>query len=114
MSKLTTHVLDTSTGTPAEGLVLDLYRITVQGKDVLLRSRTTNGDGRLDNPLLEHDDFVLGTFRIDFHVGDYLASRGGSDFLDIVPVRFIISDLARHYHIPLLLSPYGYSTYRGS
>ena len=105
MTKLTTHVLDTSSGLPAERLVLDLYRITVQGKEILITSRITNPDGRVDHPLLENDDFILGTYRIDFHVGDYLASYGGSGFLNIVPVRFIISDLARHYHVPLLLSP---------
>ena len=113
MTKLTTHVLDTMTGYPAANLRLDLYRIE-GGEAQFISSYKTNKDGRVDNPLLQGDDFALGTYRLDFHAGDYLADKGGSDFLDIIPIQFIISDLARHYHVPLLLSAFGYSTYRGS
>ena len=111
MTKLTTHVLDTMAGIPAAGLKIDLYRVE-DGKAKLLTSRTTNDDGRVDTPLLEKRDFKLGTYRLDFHAGDYLKSS--SDFLGLIPIQFIISDLKRHYHVPLLLSAYGYSTYRGS
>ena len=113
MTKLTTHVLDTMTGTPAAGLRIDLYRIE-GGEEQFLSSYKTNDDGRVDNPLLQGKNFARGTYRLDFHGGDYLANNGGSDFLNIIPIQFIISDTARHYHVPLLLSAYGYSTYRGS
>ena len=113
MTKLTTHVLDTMAGLPAAGLKIDLYRLE-GGKAKHLSSHKTNSDGRVDAPLLENDDFKLGTYRLDFHAGAYLETAGGSDFLNIIPIQFIISDPARHYHVPLLLSAYGYSTYRGS
>ncbi len=113
MTKLTTHVLDTMAGIPAAGLKIDLYRVE-DGIATYLSSHVTNADGRVDAPLLEHGDFKLGTYRLDFHAGDYLKTAGGSDFLDLIPIQFIISDLKRHYHVPLLLSAYGYSTYRGS
>jgi len=113
MTKLTTHVLDTMTGLPAADMRVDLYRL---GGDEaqFLSSHKTNEDGRVDNPLLQGDDFTHGIYRLDFHAGDYLANNGGSDFLDIIPIRFMIADQERHYHVPLLLSAYGYSTYRGS
>ncbi|MBL4854380.1 MAG: hydroxyisourate hydrolase [Robiginitomaculum sp.] len=111
MTKLTTHVLDTMSGLPATGLKIDLYRFE-NDLAVFISSHTTNEDGRIDAPLLESPAFKPGTYRLDFHAGDYLQSA--SDFLDIIPIRFIISDPSRHYHVPLLLSAYGYSTYRGS
>ena len=101
------------TGTPAAELRIDLYRIE-GGETKFLSSHKTNDDGRVDNPLLEGDDFANGTYRLDFHAGDYLTANGGSDFLNIIPIQFMISDTACHYHVPLLLSAYGYSTYRGS
>lgn len=111
MTKLTTHILNTMTGLPASSLKIDLYCENSK-KERLLASHITNNDGRVDAPLLEGENFKAGTYRLDFHVGDYL--EGSSDFLDIIPIRFIISDTNRHHHVPLLLSAYGYSTYRGS
>ncbi len=113
MTKLTTHVLDTMTGTPAAGLRIDLYRLE-GGEAQFISSFKTNDDGRVDSPLLDAESFALGSYRLDFHAGDYLKTADGSDFLGLIPIQFIISDLKRHYHVPLLLSAYGYSTYRGS
>ena len=113
MTKLTTHVLDTMTGKPAADLRIDLYRVE-GGKAQFISSHKTNDDGRVDSPLLQGNDSAVGTYRIDFHAGDYLADNGGSDFLNIIPIQFMIADQERHYHVPLLLSAYGYSTYRGS
>ncbi|MEZ5845451.1 MAG: hydroxyisourate hydrolase [Geminicoccaceae bacterium] len=115
--KLTTHVLDTSLGRPAGGLHVDLVRI--EGADrSLIKSVATNDDGRIDSPLLDGDDMVRGTYELVFHVGHYLKIRNvdltDPPFLDAVPIRFGLSDPDSHYHVPLLVSPYGYSTYRGS
>jgi len=110
--KLTTHVLDTAHGCPAKGLRISLHR---DGK--LIAERTTNADGRLDGPLLAGEEFVSGSYRLEFSVGDYFASRGHADarrFLDVVPVVFVVDDAARNYHVPLLVSPWSYSVYRGS
>ncbi|TDK39110.1 hydroxyisourate hydrolase [Rhizobium deserti] len=118
MTGLTTHVLDTASGMPAAGLVIDLYRLDGAGRDKL-KSVTTNEDGRVDGgPMLIGDEFLPGEYELVFHAGDYLRRRGMQltepAFLDVIPIRFGISDSAAHYHVPLLLSPYGYSTYRGS
>ena len=116
MGRLTTHVLDTMSGSPAAGLKIELWRV---GDDAMhLKTLTTNDDGRVDSPILEGADFQSGTYELRFHAGDYLR-EGGVDlpdpaFLDIVPIRFGIADTDAHYHVPLLVSPYGYSTYRGS
>ena len=114
---LTTHVLDTARGVPAAGLKIDLFRIGNQGR-VFIRSLTTNRDGRTDSHILPADEFVTGTYELVFHAGDYLDALGipseDPRFLDIIPIWFGISDQASHYHVPLLLSPFGYSTYRGS
>ena len=114
---LTTHVHDTARGCPAAGLVIVLARIAGDGREELVRM-TTNADGRTDAPILPQPDFAIGTYELTFHAGDYLratAQEGDAPlFLDVVPIRFGISDPAAHYHVPLLLSPYGYSTYRGS
>ncbi len=116
MGRLTTHVLDTMSGSPAAGLKIDLWRLS--GEDVHLKSVTTNSDGRVDGPILEGDEFRVGNYELRFHAGDYLRNSGSKlpdpAFLDIVPIRFGIADAGSHYHVPLLLSPYGYSTYRGS
>lgn len=106
---LTTHVLDTATGVPAAGLVIDLYRLDGDRRDHL-RTMTTNADGRTDGPILPEADFATGAYELVFHAGAYL---GAARFLDQVPIRFVMEEAA-HYHVPLLLSPFGYSTYRGS
>lgn len=118
MTGLTTHVLDTAAGLPAQGLRIDLFRL--QGKTrEKLASVVTNSDGRVDGgPMLVGDSFQVGEYELVFHAGDYLRAKGAAltepAFLDVIPLRFGISDVTAHYHVPLLLSPYGYSTYRGS
>ena len=118
MTGLTTHVLDTALGKPAEGLKIDLYWL--EGKEPqLIKSVVTNADGRVDGgPLLVGEGFMVGTYELIFHAGDYLKKSGqvlaDPAFLDIVPIRFGIADPSAHYHVPLLLSPWSYSTYRGS
>jgi 5-hydroxyisourate hydrolase len=113
---LTTHVLDTASGRPAAGLTIELYRLT-GGTRALLRTLQTNEDGRTDGQILPEAEFETGTYELVFHAGDYLDASGaatdGPRFLDIIPLQFCMSEAA-HYHVPLLLSPYSYSTYRGS
>ena len=115
--RLTTHVLDTMSGQPGAGLAVELFRIEDERR-LRLAQRTTDADGRTPEPLLAGPDLGRGTYELVFHVGDYFRARGVAltepAFLDQVPVRFGIADPARHYHVPLLVSPYGYSTYRGS
>ncbi|WP_276120648.1 hydroxyisourate hydrolase [Pararhizobium qamdonense] len=115
--RLTTHVLDTALGKPAKGLKIDLFRIEGGGRR-LLRTVETNSDGRVDGPMLEGDAFLAGTYELLFHAGDYLRATGTGlsepAFLDLIPLRFGIADQTSHYHVPLLLSPFSYSTYRGS
>lgn len=113
MGRLTTHVLDTAAGRPAGGLRIDLVRPSES--DVPLASGTTNADGRLDGPIAEGESFSPGVYELRFHVGDYLRAEDGSTaFYDIVPIRFAVDAADEHYHVPLLLSPFGYTTYRGS
>jgi 5-hydroxyisourate hydrolase len=113
---LTTHVLDTARGRPAEGLRIVLYRVTGNSHRKIVEV-VTNADGRTDTPILPHEDFRPGQYELVFFAGDYLRASGQSGveplFLDQVPIRFGMAGAA-HYHVPLLLSPYGYSTYRGS
>ncbi len=113
---LTTHVLDTARGCPAEGLVIELYRIEVDAR-VQLHSLTTNSDGRTDRQILPEAEFRPGVYELVFHAGKYLDATGTNPesprFLDVIPIRFGMSQDV-HYHVPLLLSPFGYSTYRGS
>jgi 5-hydroxyisourate hydrolase len=115
--RLTTHVLDTTGGRPGAGLVVELFQVDGEARRPLARL-TTNDDGRTPEPLLAGTDLLRGTYELVFHVGDYFRGHGVGltepAFLDLVPVRFGIADPARHYHVPLLVSPYGYSTYRGS
>ena len=116
MGRLTTHVLDTMAGTPAAGLDIELW---TTGEDARwLKTVTTNADGRVDAPLLEGDALVAGHYELRFLAGAYLRARHGLGgdplFLDEIPIRFGIADPGQHYHVPLLLSAYGYSTYRGS
>lgn len=114
--KLTTHVLDTSRGCPASGLQLCLFDLNGDAPELILETRT-NHDGRIDGPMLE-GVLKTGLYEIRFLVGDYFEAQSieqpSGHFLDEVPVRFRISDANAHYHVPLLVSPYGYSTYRGS
>ena len=114
---LTTHVLDTASGDPAAGLRIDLLRME-GGTSPMLATCTTNADGRCDAPLLAGEAMAAGVYELVFHAGDYFRARGvplaEPAFLDAVPVRFGIADIGRHYHVPLLISPFGYSTYRGS
>lgn len=120
MGRLTTHVLDTATGKPAAGMVIELRRLEGDGKHwKSLLTLTTNSDGRVDQPFLEGETMLKGTYEFRFFAGDYLKQSENAHltdplFLDIIPVRFGISDEGAHYHVPLLLSPFGYSTYRGS
>lgn len=121
---LTTHVLDTVHGTPAEGMKLELYvRETTpdgcaDGRWLSLRSVVTNADGRLDRPLLSGTDFKVGCYRLIFDVEAYFRAKGVAlpkpAFLGKVPLDFGIADAQAHYHVPLLVSPWSYSTYRGS
>lgn len=113
MGRLTTHVLDTHAGKPAAGLKIELW----QGASKLKELRT-NSDGRADGPILEGEALRAGEYELRFHAGEYLKAQGlklaEPAFLDIIPIRFGIADAAGHYHVPLLLSAHGYSTYRGS
>ena len=115
MGRLTTHVLDTAAGKPAAGLRIELFRV---GHPAPLKVIRTNADGRADGPILEGEAFAPGQYELLFHAGDYLRAAGTAlpdpAFLDVIPIRFGIADSSAHYHVPLLLSPYGYSTYRGS
>lgn len=108
MSALSTHVLDTSRGRPASGMLIELWALNPAR---LIRKVTTNLDGRTDAPLLGEGELLAGTYELVFHVGDYFGERR---FLDLVPVRFVIDDTTAGYHVPLLVSPWAYSTYRGS
>lgn len=110
---LSTHVLDTASGRPAAGMELTLTRLTSEGRETL-RTVRTNGDGRTDEPLLSGDAFTAGVYEIVFHVGEYFGGVEEPAFLDLVPIRFGASDPQAHYHVPLLVSPFAYSTYRGS
>jgi 5-hydroxyisourate hydrolase len=115
--KLSTHVLDTARGKPAAGVKIELYRIGAPGGAAPLLETVTNEDGRTPAALLAGEDFTPGTYRLAFHVGDYFASLGNPDakkFLDVVPIVFHVDVPAVGYHVPLLVSPWAYSTYRGS
>jgi 5-hydroxyisourate hydrolase len=116
LGRLTTHVLDTARGRPAAGLTLELHRI--EPDTARLATVTTNADGRLDTPLLTGESMQPGVYELRFHAGRYLRLHGGATedplFLDVIPIRFGIASADEHYHVPLLLSPFGYSTYRGS
>lgn len=114
---LTTHVLDTARGQPAKGIRIALYRVSGNAHRKIAET-VTNDDGRTDAPILPAEDFKTGTYELVFFCGDYLRETGqASDdplFLDEVPIRFGMAEAEAHYHVPLLLSPFSYSTYRGS
>lgn len=112
MGRLTTHVLDTASGRPAAGMKIGLFRIG-EARDHL-RSAVTNADGRIDAPLLEAVPFTAGLYEIVFDVGSYYEAAGTTTFYEDVAIRFRVADADAHYHVPLLISPFGYSTYRGS
>lgn len=114
---LTTHVLDTALGIPAAGIKIVLYRVSGNAHRKIAET-VTNDDGRTDSPILPMDEFKTGTYELIFFCGDYLEGTGGATgdikFLSEIPIRFGMDDAEAHYHVPLLLSPFGYSTYRGS
>ena len=118
MGRLSTHVLDTASGRPAAGVRIELFRIEPEGGRARLDTVATNSDGRTEAPLLAGDAFQAGTYELVFRVGDYFRARGTATasppFLDLVPVRFTVAEPDGHYHVPLLVSPWSYSTYRGS
>ncbi len=117
MGKLTTHVLDTAHGTPGANIAIGLFRIENTTR-LALGTFRTNADGRCDAPLLQDDAFIPGTYELEFAAGDYFAAHGvelpAPRFLDVIVLRFGIADATAHYHVPLLVSPFAYSTYRGS
>jgi 5-hydroxyisourate hydrolase len=110
VGKLTTHVLDTAHGRPGAGIRVELHFLE-GGAWQPLKTLTTNADGRSEAPLLEGEALRAGTYQLVFHLGDYFKAAG---FLDLVPLRFQVADAAQHYHVPLLCSPWSYTTYRGS
>jgi 5-hydroxyisourate hydrolase len=118
MGKLSTHVLDTMHGHPARGVRIDLYRIDEAGQRTSLRTVQTNADGRCDQPLLGPEDIQAGIYELVFFAGDYFAGQGVKvpepRFVDQVVVRFGIANPAENYHVPLVVTPWTYATYRGS
>ncbi|NOU92210.1 hydroxyisourate hydrolase [Paenibacillus sp. LMG 31456] len=118
--RLTTHVLELSAGRPAQGMRIQLVAFSDEGVASKLQEAVTNSDGRLDGPLLSGDNMLAGSFELLFYVGEYYrnVSKGieleAPMFLEVVPIRFQISNVGEHYHVPLLIAPGGYSTYRGS
>ncbi len=116
--RLSTHVLDNHAGEPAAGLSIELRELSASGADRLVARAVTNADGRTDAPLIADRPVPIGRYELTFAVGDYFARRGvelaDPPFLDIVPIRFAVADAEGRYHIPLLVTPWSYSTYRGS
>ncbi|MGC3874066.1 hydroxyisourate hydrolase [Halomonas sp. GXIMD04776] len=117
MGRLTTHVLDTAQGRPGNGLRIEIFRLEGEAR-IRLGEVVTNDDGRCDAPILEGTDFIAGEYELLFHAGEYLDRQQVAGdkprFLDHIPLRFGVANAEEHYHVPLLLSPYSYSTYRGS
>ena|SRR3712207_6199102 len=114
MSAITTHILDVSTGVPARGVAVTLERQTTSGEWEIAGEGATDDDGRLRDLLASNDNFETGNYRLTFETGAYFARRGIEGFYPQAIVAFTVRDAAQHYHVPLLLSPFGYSTYRGS
>jgi len=116
--RLSTHVLDTHAGHPAAGVAIELLELARHGEPRLIASATTNLDGRSDQPLIGGRPIPIGRYELRFHVGDYFTGRGAAQsdppFLDVVPVQFAVAEPEGHYHVPLLVTPWSYSTYRGS
>ncbi|OYY09521.1 MAG: hydroxyisourate hydrolase [Rhizobiales bacterium 35-68-8] len=117
MGRLSTHVLDLVSGIPAPNVEIHLFRLAADGSRHAISTHRTNADGRTDAPLLSGETFAPGTYELIFHVGDYFRAKGAAlpepVFLDVVPLRFSMA-ADGHYHVPLLCSPWAYSTYRGS
>jgi 5-hydroxyisourate hydrolase len=115
---VTTHILDVTIGRPAQGVRVELYESESGSERKRIADVVTNADGRTDKPLVAADQARAGRFELIFHVGDYFRSRRAEladpPFLDIVPIRFGVADAKAHYHVPLIVSPWSYSTYRGS
>lgn len=116
--RLSTHVLDTHMGKPADGVRVDLFEMQDDGPETKLATATTNADGRTDKPLIGSQPLRIGVYEIRFHIGEHFARRGvpvaDTPFLDVVPLRFGVAEPEGHYHVPLLATPWSYSTYRGS
>ncbi|NBQ56873.1 MAG: hydroxyisourate hydrolase [Opitutaceae bacterium] len=113
--KLSTHVLDLTTGRPASGLRIELHRHAPGVAPQLIKTVVTNADGRTEDPLLNAEEITAGSYELIFDVAAYFVSRGvASPFLDRVPIRFAIADATAGYHVPLLFTPWAYNTYRGS
>ena len=116
MGKLTTHILDTAHGGPANDVAVRLF--SIGSERILIKSDTTNSDGRLDSPLLDETSMASGTYEIEFDIGEYFrkleVAMDDPAFVDEVVLRFGIANTDQHYHVPLLVSPWSYSTYRGS
>ena len=117
MGKLTTHILDTSSGKPGKNITIQLYFLKNESWE-LVTETVSNDDGRCNNPLLEGAELMVGQYELVFHAGDYFDAAGVDlpepKFLDEIVLRFGVSDASEHYHVPLLVSPFSYSTYRGS
>lgn len=117
MGKLSTHVLDTANGCPANGMRIEFFKVDGEHQ-TLLKDLTTNSDGRTDELLLSADEMAVGEYELRFHTADYFNSIDNKladpPFLNVIPVRFSIFDVDEGYHVPLLVSPWSYSTYRGS
>jgi hydroxyisourate hydrolase len=118
MTGLTTHVLDTVKGRPAAGVEIELFELAPDGTRTRLAHVRSNPDGRTDKPLIAAAEARAGKFELLFHIGDYFRAEGAATadpaFLDVVPIRFAVADPAAHYHVPLVATPWSYSTYRGS
>ena len=118
MGRFSTHVLDIQAGRPAADMLIEFFRIGDDGAATLIKSLRTNSDGRTDAPLLAGPDMVSGVFELRFHAGEHFRKSGAvlpePPFLDVVPIRVGVADVEGHYHVPLLVSPWAYSTYRGS
>ena len=118
MGRLSTHVLDTTRGRPGAGVAVEVLRLEAGGAWRSLKTTRTNADGRTDEPLLTGEAFVAGTYILSFSVGEYFKAQGANTsdppFLDVVPLRFTIADSTANFHVPLVMTPWSYSTYRGS
>lgn len=117
MGRITTHVLDTANGKPGQAVVIHLYKVEQNSRNKL-STMLTNNDGRCDQPMLQGDALQTGVYELDFHIGDYFRALGTKladpAFLDVVTLRFGVADAAQHFHVPLVVTPWSYSTYRGS